>query len=118
MYKCSEKAQLVLDQIKSRCQSDTSTDNKWKGRSGNYMFIMGRENSDGKATGVVHKFAPDGVTHKLAGSFKILADGNITRFTGLSKANWNEYMSGAEASYKAQTNDTTETKVASESQVA
>ena len=86
MYKCSVKAQLVLDQIKSRCQSDTSTDNKWKGRSGNYMFIMGRENPDGKATGVVHKFAPDGVTHKLAGSFKILADGNITRFTGLSKA--------------------------------
>jgi|TARA_B100000073_G_scaffold176525_1_gene146170 hypothetical protein len=100
MYKCSVKAQLVLDQIKSRCQADTSTDNKWKGRSGNYMFIMGRENPDGKATGVVHKFAPDGVTHKLAGSFKILADGNITRFTGLSKANWNSYMSSAEAEYK------------------
>jgi hypothetical protein len=48
----------------------------------------------------VHKFAPDGVTHKLAGSFKILADGNITRFTGLSKANWNSYMSSAEAEYK------------------
>ncbi len=101
MYKCSVKSQLVLDQIKSRCQSDTSTDNKWKGRSGNYMFIMGRENPDGKATGVVHKYAPDGVTHKLAGSFKILADGNITRFTGLSKANWNQYMSKAEAEYKA-----------------
>jgi len=100
MYKCSEKSQLVLDQVNTRCQSDTSTDNKWKGRSGNYMFIMGRENSDGKATGVVHKFAPDGVTHKLAGSFKILADGNITRFTGLSKANWNEFMSKAETEFK------------------
>ena len=28
------------------------------------------------------------------------ADGNITRFTGLSKANWNSYMSSAEAEYK------------------
>ena len=99
MYKCSVKSQLVLDSIKKRCHSDTQTDNKWKGRSGNYMFIMGRENSDGKATGVVHKFAPDGVTHKLAGSFKILADGNITRFTGLSKANWNECMKNAETEY-------------------
>ena len=86
MYKCSVKSQLVLDQIKSRCQSDTSTDNKWKGRSGNYMFIMGRENPDGKATGVVHKYAPDGVTPKLAGSFKILSDGwtAVTRDKSLS----------------------------------
>ena len=57
MYKCSVKAQLVMDQIRSRCQEDTQTNNKWRGRSGNYMYIMGRENADGKATGVVHKIA-------------------------------------------------------------
>ena len=51
MYKCSAKAQLVMDQVRSRCQSDTQTNNKWHGRSGNYMYIMGRENADGKATG-------------------------------------------------------------------
>lgn len=107
MYKCSAKAQFVLDQVKSRCQSDTQTENKWKGRSGNYMFIMGRENPDGMATGVVHKFAPDGVQHKLAGSFKILADGIITRFTGLSKADWNNMMSKAEAEYKTSIEETT-----------
>ena len=87
MYKCSVKAQLVLDQVRSRCQSDTQTNNKWTGRSGNYMYIMGRENADGKATGVVHKIAEDG-SHKLCGSFKIMSDGLITRFTGLSKADW------------------------------
>ena len=119
MYKCSVKAQLVLDQIINRCQADTSTENKWKGRSGNYMFIMGRENPDGKATGVVHKFAPDGVTHKLAGSFKILADGNITRFTGLSKANWNQYMSKAESEYKVNSSETnTEDATVTEEKVA
>ena len=56
MYKCSVKAQLVLDQVRARCQADSQTNNRWTGRSGNYMIIMGRENPDGKATGVVHKF--------------------------------------------------------------
>jgi hypothetical protein len=100
MYKCSVKAQLVMDQIRSRCQEDTQTNNKWRGRSGNYMYIMGRENADGKATGVVHKIAEDG-SHKLCGSFKIMSDGIITRFTGLSKADWNNAMRSAEAEYKS-----------------
>ena len=100
MYKCSVKAQLVMDQVRSRCQEDTQTNNKWRGRSGNYMYIMGRENADGKATGVVHKIAEDG-SHKLCGSFKIMSDGIITRFTGLSKADWNNAMRNAEAEYKA-----------------
>ena len=64
MYKCSVKAQLVMDQVRSRCQEDTQTNNKWRGRSGNYMYIMGRENADGKAKGDVNKIAEDG-THKL-----------------------------------------------------
>ena len=64
MYKCSAKASLVLDQMRSRCQEDTQTNNKWHGKSGNYMYIMGRENADGKATGVVHKIADDS-SHKL-----------------------------------------------------
>ena len=104
MYKCSVKAQLVLDQVRSRCQSDTQTNNKWYGRSGNYMYIMGRENADGKATGVVHKIADDG-SHKLCGSFKIMSDGIITRFTGLSKADWNNAMRNAEAEYKKKYSD-------------
>ena len=75
------------------------------------MFIMGRENADGKATGVVHKFQTDG-SHKLAGSFKILADGIITRFTGLGKLDQNNFMNSAEAEYKKTlTSSTEETKV-------
>ena len=116
MYKCSAKASLVVDQIRSRCQEDTQTNNKWRGRSGNYMYIMGRENADGKATGVVHKIAEDS-SHKLCGSFKIMSDGIITRFTGLSKADWNNAMRNAEAQYKAKyeaetTEPATEQKVA------
>ena len=100
MYKCSAKAQLVLDQVRHRCQADTQTNNKWTGKSGNYMYIMGRENADGRATGVVHKFQEDS-SHKLCGSFKIMSDGIITRFTGLSKADWNNAMTLAETEYKA-----------------
>ena len=111
MYKSSAKAKMVLDQVVVRCMKDTETKNTWTGKSGKYMYIMGRENADGKATGVVHKYQLDG-THKLAGSFKILADGIITRFTGLSKADWNSYMDLAEAEYKKnQTTATEESKL-------
>ena len=117
MYKCSVKAQLVMDQIRSRCQEDTQTNNKWRGRSGNYMYIMGRENADGKATGVVHKIAEDG-SHKLCGSFKIMSDGIITRFTGLSKADWNNAMRSAEAEYKSKYETATTETPATEQKVA
>ena len=120
MYKCSAKARLVLDQVRARCQQDTQTNNKWTGKSGSYMYLMGRENPDGKATGVVHKTQQDGVSHKLAGSFKIMADGIITRFTGLSKANWNEYMKNAEVEYKAKYSETekSDAPVSTESKIA
>ena len=65
-----------MDQVRSRCQSDTQTNNKWTGRSGNYMYIMGRENADGKATGVVHKISEDGP--QTMWSFQDYVDGIIT----------------------------------------
>ena len=118
MYKCSAKAQLVLDQVRQRCQQDTQTNNKWTGRSGNYMYLMGRENSYGKATGVVHKLQPDG-SHKLAGSFKIMADGIITRFTGMSSADWRNFMSSAEKEYQAiESKESTEAPASVESKIA
>ena len=117
MYKCSAKASLVLDQMRARCQADTQTNNKWYGKSGNYMYIMGRENADGKATGVVHKIAEDG-SHKLCGSFKILSDGIITRFTGMSKADWNNAMRSAEAEYKAKYSETAPTEENAQEKVA
>jgi hypothetical protein len=35
-----------------------------------------------------------------------MPDGIITRFTGLSKADWNSFMSSAETEYKAKYSDT------------
>tara|TARA_B100000674_G_C37796890_1_gene894446 strand:- start:603 stop:842 length:240 start_codon:yes stop_codon:yes gene_type:complete len=78
---------------------------------------MGRENADGKATGVVHKIAEDG-SHKLCGSFKIMSDGIITRFTGLSKADWNNAMRSAEAEYNKKYSTTDTETTATEQKVA
>ena len=117
MYKCSVKAQLVLDQVRARCQADTQTNNRWTGRSGNYMYIMGRENADGKATGVCHKFQDDG-SHKLCGSFKIMSDGMITRFTGMSSADWRNFMGSAEAEYTKKYSETTPAEESAPTKVA
>ena len=117
MYKCSAKAQLVLDQVRARCQSDTQTNNKWTGKSGNYMYIMGRENSDGKATGVAHKISEDS-SHKRCGSVKIMSDGIITRFTGLSKADWNSFMKTAETEYSSKYSEPAPVEKPAESKIA
>ena len=117
MYKCSAKSSLVLDQMRARCQADTQTNNKWTGKSGNYMYIMGRENADGKATGVVHKIAEDG-SHKLCGSFKIMSDGMITRFTGLSKQDQTNMMRSADAEYSAKYSETAPTQDTAPEKVA
>ena len=78
---------------------------------------MGRENSDGKATGVVHKFRED-ASHKLCGSFKVMSDGIITRFTGLSKADWNGFMKNADIEYKAKYSDPAPTETLAKSKIA
>ena len=117
MYKCSVKASLVLDQVRERCQADTQTNNRWTGRSGNYMYIMGRENADGKATGVCHKFQEDG-SHKLCGSFKIMSDGMITRFTGMSSADWRNFMGSAETEYTKKYSETVPTEDTAPEKVA
>ena len=68
-------------------------------------------------SGVVHKIAEDG-SHKLCGSFKIMSDGIITRFTGLSKADWNNSMRNAEAEYKKKYSTDTAETTATEQKVA
>ena len=52
------------------------------------------------------------------GSFKIMSDGIITRFTGLSKADWNNFMNSAEAEYKSKYSEPATTEQATEDKVA
>ena len=47
-----------------------------------------------------------------------MSDGIITRFTGLSKADWNEFMEKAEIEYKAKISEPTPIKTEAESKIA
>lgn len=61
----------------------------WNGKNGTYHWNTGRTTSDGLVNGVVRKLAGIDSSGKqiwvVAGSFKISADGTITRFTGIPK---------------------------------
>jgi len=75
-------AQLVLEKIKtSLCHEGTT----YKGNSGTYMYIEGKTTSEGTINGVVKKIDDAGVS-KTAGSFKVLEDGTVMRFTGIATA--------------------------------
>ena len=73
-------AQLVLEKIKSTLCHEGTT---YKGNSGTYMFIEGKTTLEGTINGVVKKLDEQGVA-KTAGSFKILEDGTVLRFTGIA----------------------------------
>ena len=73
-------AQLVLEKIKETLFHEGTT---YKGRSGTYKYVVGKTTAEGTINGVVKKIDEAG-QGKTAGSFKILADGTVTRFTGLA----------------------------------
>ncbi len=73
-------AQLVLEKIKETLCHEGTT---YKGKSGTYMFVEGKTTSEGTINGVVKKFDEQGAS-KTAGSFKILEDGSVMRFTGIA----------------------------------
>ena len=61
----------------------------WQGKNGTYHWNIGRTTADGSVNGVVRKLAGIDASGRqiwvVAGSFKIDADGTITRFTGIPK---------------------------------
>jgi hypothetical protein len=85
-------AEHTLEAIKQFCQLSSGDSQTWQGKSGTYHWNRGRTRADGVINGVVRKLdniEPTGAQYwKLAGSIKILADGKITHFTGLSKKQW------------------------------
>ena len=78
----SKEATAVLKAMENYSIENSGTKMVFNGPSGQYKAITGRARVDGSITGVVHKFDTEGNT-KLAGSFKILSDGYISRWTGV-----------------------------------
>ena len=78
----SKEATAVLKAMENYSIENSGEKMVFNGPSGKYKAITGRARVDGSITGVVHKFDAEGNT-KLAGSFKILSDGYISRWTGV-----------------------------------
>jgi hypothetical protein len=84
-------AQNTIESLKKFCtqSSNDALGQTWQGKSGTYHWNRGRDTASGIVNGVVRKLAGIDVSgHQIwvvAGSFKIMPDGTITRFTGLSK---------------------------------
>jgi hypothetical protein len=87
-------AQNTIESLKKFCTQSFNDPlgQIWKGKSGTYYWNIGRATSDGIINGVVRKLAGIDVSgHQIwvvAGSLKIMPDGSIVRFTGLSKKEW------------------------------
>ena len=78
----SKEATAVLKAMEDHSLENSGEKMVFNGPSGKYKAITGRARVDGSITGVVHKFDAEGNT-KLAGSFKILTGGYISRWTGV-----------------------------------
>ena len=78
----SKEATAVLKAMENYSIENSGEKMVFNGPSGKYKAITGRARVDGSITGVVHKIMEDG-SMKLAGSFKILSDGYISRWTGV-----------------------------------
>ena len=79
----------TLTSLKIFCVASSGKEHEWYHKGNYYRWNLGRENSKDFVNGVVrkrqgkNKLGED--TWKLAGSFKIDANGKILRFTGLGK---------------------------------
>lgn len=86
--------QNTIESLKKFCtqSSNDPLGQTWQGKSGTYQWNLGRDTEDGIVNGVVRKLAGIDVSgHQIwvvAGSLKIMPDGSIVRFTGLSKKEW------------------------------
>jgi hypothetical protein len=82
--------QSTIDSLVNFCQTNTGTPDQWQGNQNTYRWNVGREIVPGaEVNGVVRKLAgidpSGGQLWVVAGSFKIDAQGQILRFTGLPR---------------------------------
>jgi hypothetical protein len=75
--------------VKKFCKANSGDEQIWSGNKSTYHWNIGKITSQGIMNGVVRKLAGITATGEqiwvVAGSFKIMPDGTIARFTGLPK---------------------------------
>ena len=83
-------ANATIEAVKKFCTENSGDPQIWSGNKATYHWNIGKVTSAGVVNGVVRKLAGiDSGSGKqiwvVAGSLKIMPDGTISRFTGLSK---------------------------------
>ena len=82
----------TLYSLEQFCRDSSGQPYQWAGNSATYRWSEGKTTSEGIINGVVRKLAgtdTNGIEiWVVAGSFKIAANGEILRFTGISKKHW------------------------------
>lgn len=83
-------ANATIEAVKKFCTENSGDPQIWSGNKATYHWNIGKVTGAGIVNGVVRKLAGiDSGSGKqiwvVAGSFKIMPDGTIARFTGLSK---------------------------------
>lgn len=88
-WSCAAKAAKTLDAVSKIMEergADTSNGLIVSGKKYGFFESSRREYDDGRITGSVWRFLPDGEHVRRAGGFRINADGTIGNFPGLDKA--------------------------------
>jgi hypothetical protein len=83
-------ANATIEAVKVFCKANSGDTQIWSGNKATYHWNIGKITSAGITNGVVRKLAgiDSGSGNQIwvvAGSFKIMPDGTIARFTGLPK---------------------------------
>jgi hypothetical protein len=82
----------TLYSLEQFCFDSSGYTYRWQGNSAVYSWTKGKTTDEGIINGVVRKLAGTETSGNeiwvVAGSFKIAANGEILRFTGISKKHW------------------------------
>jgi len=85
-WSATAKACQVEQEWAQACHAQTGQSNVYETSGKRFFYDTGREQRDGAITGQVFRMLPDGFAVR-SGSFRIEADGTVTRYpTGLRKA--------------------------------
>jgi hypothetical protein len=89
--------EITINAVKKFCKANSGDEQMWSGNNATYHWNLGKITDQGTVNGVVRKLAGVDATHGkiwvVAGSLKIMPNGDIVRFTGLNKKLLAEVMS-------------------------
>lgn len=82
-------ADSTIKAVKQFCKANSGDEQIWSGNNATYHWNLGKTTTQGIVNGVVRKLAGIDASGTqiwvVAGSLKIMPNGDVTRFTGMNK---------------------------------